>query len=65
MDRLGFQIARTKYRNWRERVAMALYHLGHLLDAVVFFCTLGFFTSDYGAFILFDPEVEAWVDGSD
>lgn len=56
-----FQIRFTRWLIWQEWAHIALYHLGTALDFIIFFGTFGICTSDYGAYLLFHPELEQWV----
>jgi len=43
---------------WREWLKTAIYHLCHLLDAAVFFITLGVITSSFASTWLFSEYLE-------
>jgi len=51
-------IRKSKFTNWRGRVLMVVIHLATLVDTVVFFATLSFYTSDLRPRVVFSEWAE-------
>lgn len=47
--------------NWRSRAVMALYHLGKVIDAVVFFLTLSLVDLELGFYVIMNERLDNWA----
>jgi hypothetical protein len=39
--------------NWRERVVLMLFHLAHIVESVLFICSLGYISTNLAGKVLF------------
>ena len=48
--------------NWNERAVMALYYLAHMVEGVLYICSLGYIRTNLGGDILFSDWATDFTD---
>ena len=51
----------NRFMDWRERVVTGVYHLAALVDTVVFFATLTFYTPELRSVVLWANWAETFM----
>ena len=63
--KVKINIRLNKFMSWRERVVTGIYHLAALVDTVVYFATLSFYTPELRSVVLWADWADKFMDKGD